>query len=246
MSLKKGKMIINQNRNAMERYDRDRYDYDRDRWHDNRYDQDRRGRFDFRMRDNFDRDYYNRRDYNRHEDDNRFRNYRSYGEQERGRDDTSDFRGRQPSQGDLRRGYGISGYDGISDRFNTLNNPDNARDYGENNVYYGDNRGGFSSSSFGGGAGDSFPHSDRGVPNYGLRNFADNQGTGVGSSYGGTNYGGGTGYIGGHRGGSFGNTQYGSSSGNYGGFGSMSGSRGSIGDRTSHNSNRGSTELGGF
>jgi len=234
----------------MERYDRERYENERNgntNWRENRYNQNRDNQFDFRMRDDFDRGYYNRRDYNRREDDNRIRSYRSY-DDDRDRVYNPEFRGRGPSQGDLRRGYGISGYDGISDRFNTLNNPDNARDFGENNTYYGGGRGSFGGPGYGEGIGEAFPGSYRGVPDttYGLRNFGDDQGTGMGSSYGGTNYGGGTGYSGGHRGGSFGSTQYGSSSGNYGGFGSMSGSRGSLSDRTSHNSNRGTTELGGF
>ena len=228
----------------MERYDRERYEnggYDNINWRENRYDQDRGNRFDFRMRDDFDRDYYNRRAYNHREEDNQISNYRSYDEN-RGRSYARDFQGRGPSQGDLRRGYGISGYDGISDRYNTLNNPDNARDYGENDTYYGGGRGGFGAPGYGEGIREAFPGSHRGVPDttYGLRNFGDDRGTGMGSSYGATNYG--TGY----GGGSSGSSPYSSSSGNYGGYGAMSGSWGSPGGRTPLKSDRGPSELGGF
>ncbi|WP_157578681.1 hypothetical protein [Pontibacter roseus] len=234
----------------MERYDRDNYGNGQ---HENRYRDDYGYHNDRDMRNSFEHDYRQHHNHQQQEHhhlhhDDRFGRYQSHPDDSRGREYASDFRRGQPNQGDLRRGYGISGYDGISDRFNTLNNPDNARDYGENDTYYGGSRDGFTGTRFGGGIGEAFPSSHHGVPDttYGLRNFHDDEGTGMGSSYGGSNYGGGTGYGGGHRGGSFGSTQYGSSSGNYGGSGSMSGSRNSLSDRTSHNSDRGTTEYGGF
>lgn len=147
----------------------------------------------------------------------------------------------------LRRGYGISSYGGTSDRYNTLNS--------DHNRGGGDDRGdrdGYRSSRFGGGIGDAFPSSHRGIPDAtnDLGNFSDDYGSGLGSSYGGKNYGAGTGYMGGHRGGSSGNQSYGTSAGNYGGYGSMQsgtyGGRTGLGGNTSHNSDRGVTELGGF
>ncbi|WP_299824824.1 hypothetical protein [uncultured Pontibacter sp.] len=198
----------------------------------------------------------NDRDRNRNYSDdfsqerNRYSNYqddyRSYqGMGNRDRDSGQDMRG------NIRRGYGISSFDGTSDRYNTLGSSQNRGSSEGDQAYYAGNRDGFRSSRFGGGMGESSTHSDRGIPNYGTRNFADNYGTGMGSTYGGTNYGGGTGYESDHRGGSFGNSTYGSSSGNYGGSGAMGG--GTYGGRsssgrgdTSHNSDRGTTELGGF
>lgn len=239
----------------MDRHTEDRYTYGGYE-RENRYSQERdnipdrelRERFDREYRSRFDREDQNRRNQyqQRNEDADRFRNYRSHEDDSRGRGYARDFRGGQPNQGELRRGYGISDYDGTSDRYNTLNNPDNDRGRSAGGTYYSGDRDGFTGTRFGGGVGESFPHTDRGVPNYGTRNFSDSRGTGMGSTYGGANYGGGTGYMSGHRGGSFGNTTFGNSAGNYGGFGSMSGSGGSRVDRTSHNSDRSSMEYGGF
>ncbi len=74
---------------------------------------------------------------------------------------------------------------------------------------------------------DAFPGSHRDVPdtNYSHRNFLNDYATGMNSSYGGKNYGGGTRYAGGgHRGITLGNSSYGTTSGNYGGYGPMGGS----------------------
>ncbi|WP_276497123.1 hypothetical protein [Pontibacter litorisediminis] len=188
-------------------------------------------------------DSYNRdRDrYSNYQDD-----YRSYqGKENRGWGSSSD----RDLRGNIRQGYGISSYAGTSDRYNTLNSDRNRGGAGDNQSYYGGGAtGGYGR---GGSMGDSFPGSNRGVPDttYGMRNYSDSYGTG--SSYGGSNYGGGTGYSGGHRGGAFGNEVYGSSSGNYGGTSSMGG--GTYGGRsnsgregTSHNTDRGTREFGGF
>ncbi|OKL38697.1 hypothetical protein [Pontibacter flavimaris] len=159
--------------------------------------------------------------------------------------------GSRDNDRNLRQGYGISSYEGTSDRYNTLGSSRSRGGSGDDQSYYSGRGDRYSSARFGGGMGDSSIHSDRGIPNYNTRSFSDNYGTGMGSSYGGSNYGGGTGYSGGHRGGSFGQGTYGSSSGNYGGSSSMGG--GSYGGRsnsgrgeTSHNSDRGTRELGGF
>lgn len=120
---------------------------------------------------------------------------------------------------DIRRGYGISEFEGTSDRYNTLNNDQN-----RGGDYYSRPGMGDRGSRFGGSSrGESYPSSNRGMPDttYGHRNFSDREGTGMGSTYGGQNYGGGTGYSGEEHGGSFGSSTYGTSAGNYGGYGSM-------------------------
>jgi len=191
------------------------------------------------------------RDHDRYSNRRALRNYQGMdsGDQERDRGDWHRDRG---LRGNIRQGYGISSFEGTSDRYNTLESEHNRGGAGDNQAYYGGMRGGYSNSGFGSGMGESFPGSFRGVPDatYGLGNFADNYGTGMGSSYGGKNYSGGTGYMGGHRGGSFGRQSYGTSSGNYGGDGAMGsgtyGGRGGTGGDTSHNSNRGTSESGGF
>ncbi len=154
--------------------------------------------------------------------------------------------------GNIRQGYGISSYDGTSDRFNTLNSEHRYGSNQDEQAYYSNDRDGYNRSQFGGGLGESGMHSDRGIPNYGIRSYPDRYGSGLGSSYGGTNYGAGTGYVGGHQGGTWGDNSYGTTSGNLGGYGPMGGStygsgRGSFGDTSSsQNSSRGSSELGGF
>lgn len=155
-------------------------------------------------------------------------------------------------RGNIRQGYGISSFDGTSDRYNTLDSEHNRGGAGDEQAYYSGARDGYRSTRYGGGIGDAFPGSHRGIPDasYGLSNFSDDYGSGMGSSYGGKNYGGGTGYASGHRGGSFGNHTYGTSAGNYGGYGSMGsstyGGRSSSSGDTSHNSDRSVSELGGF
>ncbi|WP_205502247.1 hypothetical protein [Rufibacter psychrotolerans] len=154
--------------------------------------------------------------------------------------------------GNIRQGYGISSYDGTSDRFNTLNSEHRYGAHQDEQAYYSGDRDGYQSTQFGSGLGDSGLHSDRGIPNYGIRSYPDRYGSGLGSSYGGTNYGAGRGYVGGHQGGTWGDNSYGSTSGNLGGYGPMGGSsygggRGSYGDTSSsQNSSRGDSELGGF
>ncbi|KAA3437609.1 hypothetical protein [Rufibacter hautae] len=153
--------------------------------------------------------------------------------------------------GNIRQGYGISSYDGTSDRFNTLNSEHRYGDRQDEQPYYSGAQDEFRSAQFGSGLGDSGLHSDRGIPNYSTRSFQDPYGSGLGSSYGGTNYGGGTGYTGGHMGGTWGNNSYGSYSGNIGGYGSMNDSSygsgmGSSGNTSSQNNGRSTRELGGF
>lgn len=260
-------------RNLKNEFERDfqrerrEWDDDRDQYRQNHsYDQG-----GSRNNDNFRRDRLGYRNYSdsQRNDWDRERNYSNNFSRDRDRfsDYQDDFRGDQGmyggdrdrnqqtrsniDEGNIRRGYGISGYDGTSDRFNTLNSAQN-RGGSDDQVYYSGDRDGYRSSRFGGGTGNSFPSSNRGVPDttYGLGNFRDNYGTGLGSSYGGKNYGGGTGYMTGHRGGSFGNHSYGTSAGNYGGYGSMGGGtyggRSGVNGNTSHNSNRGTTELSGL
>ncbi|PRY10146.1 hypothetical protein CLV24_11563 [Pontibacter ummariensis] len=254
-------------RHLDEQFERD-YQRERGGWHDTRsqypnsYQNDRRDSFgqDWRERDSFRNDFgYQRNDRDRE------RNYSGNFSHDRDRYSSyqDDFRGDQglyrgdrdrdeSLRGNIRQGYGISSYDGTSDRFNTLDSDRNREGAGDDQVYYSGDRDGYESSRFGGGIGDSFPGSHRGVPDtsYGLGNFSDGYSVGTGSSYGGKNYGGGTGYQTGHRGGSFGNHTYGNSAGNYGGYGSMQGGtyggRTGLGGDTSHNSNRYINELGGF
>ncbi len=237
----------------MERYDWDRYDNGGYRNEDSYNDQPFNWHEQYR-RDGFERGYYNNRNHEQESGPVHFRNYRSHHndrDQYRRTDYRDDYRSGNPElMGNIRQGYGISGYDGTSDRFNTLKSEHRMGDAQDEQPYYGGNRDGYRSSRFGGGPGEASAHSDRGIPNYGLHNFADSEGTGMGSSYGGSNYGPGTGYMSGNRGGSFGENSYGTNSGNYGGFGPMGGSsygggRSSYGD-ISHNSDRGATELGGF
>ncbi|RNI29201.1 hypothetical protein [Rufibacter latericius] len=154
--------------------------------------------------------------------------------------------------GNIRQGYGISSFDGISDRFNTLNSEQRYGSHQDEQAYYSGDRDGYNRSQFGGGLGESGLHSDRGIPNYGIRSYSERYGSGMGSSYGGTNYGGGQGYTGGHQGGTWGNNSYGTNSGNLTGYGpggesTYGGGMGSTGDTSSsQNSSRGRNELGGF
>ncbi|MBC3538750.1 hypothetical protein ACFSC6_20090 [Rufibacter sediminis] len=153
--------------------------------------------------------------------------------------------------GNIRQGYGISSYDGTSDRFNTLNSEHRYGYRQDEQAYYSGDRDGYNRSQLGGGLGESGLHSDRGIPDYGTHSFQDPYGAGLGSTYGGTNYGGGTGYTGGHQGGTWGHNTYGTSSGNLIGYGPMGDStygsgQGSSGGTSSQNSGRGSGELGGF
>lgn len=246
------------------RYGADNYSTDRSRGRD--IDPDMQRRFEAEYRERFDHD--NRRDRNREPDWDRFRNYRSpdydqqnrygsaAGEQgdrrtynEHYRHDQDRYTERQPRLADVRQGYGISDFDGTSDRYNTLNS--DRREAGmQGGQYYGGSEYERSSSRYGSGMGDSFPNSSRGIPNYSTRTFANDYGYGTGSSYGGKNFGGGTGYMSGHRGGSFGDSSYGTSSGNLGGYGTMGsgtyGGRSGTGGDSAHNSNRGTNELGGF
>lgn len=259
----------------MEAKNRDRFGYGEDGYkHQNQdpYQHEPRYRNNRDMRNQFERDYRDRHDSSWERDQNRYRNYSSatdwnrnsnsnyyspeqdqgYSRRDAGNYPKNYYRreeerptGRRPSLGDIRRGYGISDFDGTSDRYDTLgsNQPEGNRQ--ERQSAYG-GRGSYKGSRSGG-MGEDFPHSNRGIPNYDTRSFADERGSGMGSSYGGKNFGGGTGYTSGNRGGSFGNKQYGTSSGNYGGYGSMGGGTLSSGrGRTSHNSDRGTSELGGF
>ena len=255
----------------MERYDRDRYyrggnnddRYDYDNNNRNRYD--RYDRFDsddragHELKLQFERDYRNsdyRNNNSRYnQDDSYNQGYQRSGDRgdrygnSRSRFDdrdtsyAADFRGNENNQGNIRQGYGISSFDGTSDRYNTLNSNQRDNNMQEEQPYYSGNRDHLRSTRYGGGVGDAFPNSNRGVPNYATRTFADDYGTGMGSTYGGKNYGAGTGYESGNKGGSFGNNMYGNSSGNYGGYGSMGGStygagQSSSGGGSSHNSDR--------
>ncbi|WP_266204948.1 hypothetical protein [Pontibacter kalidii] len=213
------------------------------------YERRRRGEDSFRGNSGYPRNDWSqnsRYPENSSHDRDRFRNYQ---DDYRGYEDSRD--NDRGLRGNIRQGYGISSYEGTSDRYNTLDSTRNRGGSGDDQPYYPGTRGGYRSSRFGDGMGESSTHSDRGIPNYGTRNFSENYGTGMGSSYGGSNYGGGTGYSSGHRGGAFGQSTYGSSSGNYGGSSSMGG--GSYGGRsnsgngeTSHNTDRGTREFGGF
>lgn len=226
------------------------------------FDQYRREEGGFRdHKDDYSQNQRNDRDGNRNYSNNfsrdrdRFSNYQDNFRGDQDIDSSSqnyDSGRNQELRGNIRQGYGISSFDGTSDRFNTLNSEDRKGTGQDEQAYYSGNRDGYRSSQFGGGMGDAFPGSHRGVPDatYGLRNFADDYGTGMGSSYGGKNYGGGTGYSEGHRGGTLGNSSYGTTAGNYGGYGPMGGStygggRSSFGG-SSHNTDRGTSELGGF
>lgn len=198
-----------------------------------------------------------RRDYNagRRSDRDDFRNYRSR-DYDMERNYYDNTRGDRGMLGDVRQGYGISGFGGTSDRYDTaseMQREQNAQfeqgygtgrmsgysgaafgganysakgDFGGSSHYgsmsgSGGNMDDYASSSgYGGGYGSSGVHSDRGVPNYSPRHFGDDYAIGASSTYGGRNYGGGTGYPSGNRGGAIGNNTYGSSSGNYGGSGS--------------------------
>lgn len=224
------------------------------------YDQNMRDRGSFSDRSwdqGYDRDQNRTYSGNLNRERDRYSNYqddyRSYPNVDRSDRDRNQGRRSNIEQGNIAQGYGISSFEGTSDRYNTLNSDQNRGGRNEQSYYAGAG-GGYSGSRFGGGMGESFPSSHHGVPDatYGLRNFADREGTGMGSSYGGSNYGGGTGYESGNRGGSFGNSTYGSSSGNYGGSGSMGGgtyggrSSGSSRGSSSQNTDRDVNESGGF
>ncbi|MFD2247388.1 hypothetical protein [Pontibacter ruber] len=234
----------------MRRYERERYE-NGNYGHENSYRDERHYRPARGMQDNFEREYQQQHR-PRYQPEDRYERRDTYHSPGYTRDMNYDesFRGSNRTMGDIRQGYGISSFDGISDRYNTLNRDQRGGNMQEDQAYYGESR--YSSTGYGSGMGESFPNSNRGVPNYGLQTFADNYGTGMGSSYGGANYGGGTGYISGNRGGSSGNYTYGTSSGNYGGYGSMGGGTygggmgSGFGGSSSHNSDRGTTDLGGF
>ncbi|GHA74611.1 hypothetical protein [Pontibacter akesuensis] len=226
-----------------DRYSQNRgYNDDRDRSYGGNYRRDENGFGRYSNNFSQDRDRYSSTSYQ-----SDFRNDPTYY-----RRDSDNYRGDNDLRGNIRQGYGISSFDGTSDRFNTLDSEHNRGGAGDEQAYYSGARDGYRSTRLGGGVGDAFPGSHHGVPdtNYGLSNFADDYGSGIGSSYGGKNYGGGTGYASGHRGGSFGNHTYGTSAGNYGGYGSMGsstyGGRSSSTGDTSHNSDRGVSEFGGF
>ncbi|MBB6610628.1 hypothetical protein H7F15_06240 [Pontibacter sp. Tf4] len=168
---------------------------------------------------------------NRSHDEDRNYSRNRYQDEYRNRENRSDWdRDRYDSgrtnQGSLRQGYGVSDYGGTSDRFNTLGNDQyssrNGQSYGSN--YSRDSR-------YGSGMGDAPMHSDRGIPNYSTSSFADDYGTGMGSSYGARNYG-----TGQQRGDSFSNQNYGASSGNYGGYGSAASGTNSSRSTSGHSS----------
>jgi hypothetical protein len=109
--------------------------------------------------------------------------------------------------------YSTHGEFGGSDRYGSMSGGGgNSDDY-------------VSSSGYGGGQGESYTHSERGVPNYSMRNFNSDYGAGTSgsSTHGGKNYGGG------NNGGSMRNNTYGSSSGNYGSGGTSSSDRSNFG-----------------
>lgn len=238
---------------------RDRYDYEHgypnDRYLRNEFERDYRQHEGYDRNRDMDRGYRAGRDYDRNLENNPYPSYRSHdydrssGYGEYSRRDQDRYTGRQPRQGDLRQGYGISSFGGTSDRYNTLNSDQREGNLQEDQPYYSGGRERGSNTDYSSGMGESFPNSNRGVPNYDTGNYGQSIGTGMGSTYGGKNYGGGTGYMSGHRGGTLGRGSYGTSSGNLGGYGSMGngtyGGRGGVQGEASHNSNRGSTELGG-
>ncbi|MFD3001842.1 hypothetical protein ACFS7Z_15820 [Pontibacter toksunensis] len=191
-------------------YDDDNYDginYGRD----NRYESDRYNRYDHddgrghELKQQFERDYRsldyrdndNRSNRNGFRGDNdrggRFRNYRS-NDEDRDTGYAKNFMEEQRREGNIRQGYGISSFDGTSDRYNTLNSDQGGNNMQEAQPYYSGSRDRLSSTRYGGGIGDEFPNSNRGVPNYGIRHFGDEYGADMGSSYGGKNYGPGIGY----------------------------------------------------
>jgi hypothetical protein len=173
-------------------YDYDRYDYESD---DNTYPRNdehyHRARnltneFEQEYRSHHPGDYdRGRRDdsgYRSHADDRRQgweRNRYSTGSHDRDR--RHDWDRGQERSGSIRQGYGISDYEGTSDRYNTLNSDQNRWN---DRSDYSRSREGDRGSRFSGGMGDSSIHSDRGVPNYGSRNYQELQGTRLGSSYG--------------------------------------------------------------
>ena len=249
----------------MERYNRDYYGYgdyesgNRGRYGDNREyqdDRERRGRPE--NTGHYSRVYESNTDYDRfpnyrsHSPDKNMNYYGRYNRpQSRFTEEENRYQSYHPGYADIRRGYGISDFAGTSDRYGTLNSGPRQKYWEEEQPYFSGNRDRNSSTGFSSAMGESFPHSHRGVPDYSNRNFASGPGTGMGSSYGGDNYGGGIGYEGGNRGGSLSSSTYGGSSGNYGGYGSMGGGaygtgRGSYGGQDTHNSNRMKNELGGF
>lgn len=245
----------------MERYNRDQYNdsnYSQDRYGNNRPARDRHGEFEQHGYRNFqgsqDRPYNN--SWSKSGQERYQGNSNSMTHQEQGRHQDSrnrdydnemryydNLREDNKRPGNVAQGYGITSFDGTSDRYNTLNSRHREDDAHLDQTYYSGRRDGFEGPGFGGGMGEAETHSDRGIPNYGTRSFTDDRGFGMGSSYGATNYGGGTGYSNGNGGGSWGNTSYGNSSGNMGGIGSMGTSAGGGGNSSfgspSQNSDRG-------
>ncbi|MCC9168603.1 hypothetical protein [Pontibacter harenae] len=240
----------------------ERYRYDRDRAYNGGYDNERYNDYNHENRPGrelkreFERDFQNSRGYNRDGEAERNQDYQDYQDRDRFDDYRSrdydmehnyydNLRGDQGRLGDIRQGYGISSFDGTSDRYNTLNSMQRERNAQENQAYLSGRRDGFRSTRYGGGEGDADMHSNRGVPNYATRNFSDNYGTGMGSTYGGKNYGDGTGYMGGNMGGSHGHDSYGTSAGNYGGYGSL-GSRAYGSGQSSSGGTDGFSDRGNF
>ncbi|WP_162053157.1 hypothetical protein [Pontibacter pamirensis] len=145
----------NENRNDSD-YDNNRNSYDRDNRYDydpnNRYDRnDRPGR---ELKQEFERDYRRQRN-DRYSDNDRFS----------GSDRTSDYRnrdydmernyyentrGNRGELGDIRQGYGMSGFTGTSDRYDTMNDMERNRS-AQNELGYGSGTiGGYSGSRYGG------------------------------------------------------------------------------------------------
>jgi hypothetical protein len=201
----------------------------------------RRSREENSFRSNSDSDYRQnnrnqQRSYpeNMSRDRDRFSNYQDDYRSYQGMDRSDSMDNNRSLRGNVRRGYGISDYEGTSDRFNTLNSNQYSSGSRNNQSDYSGSRE-ERSSRYGSSMGDSSIHSDRGIPNYSGSSFADDYGT-MNSGYGSRNYNEGSGYSGSNRGGSYGNQNYGSSSGNYSGYGSRG--SGSYGGRSGESSGR--------
>ncbi len=166
--------------------------------------------------------------YSNYQDD-----YRSFQDNDR----SNRFSDDRNTRGDVRRGYGISDYEGTSDRYNTLNRNDDRYDTDRGSYYNSGNT--YSTGNYSSGnQDDSYLHSDRGVPNYGTSSFADDYGSDLNRTYRDRNYNSGSDYESGQRGRMFGNYS-GSDSGDSDYYGNRDRSDRSI---SSRRSNRGDND----
>ncbi|MER2998469.1 hypothetical protein [Pontibacter populi] len=181
---------------------------------------------------------YRQNDQNWNNDRDRLSNYRSNYNNYRGMDRNDTMDDNRNLRGNIREGYGVSDYEGTSDRYNTLNSNQYSSGRSNDRSYNSGSRDQDRGSRFSGAMGESGIHSDRGIPNYSNSSFEDDYGS-VGSNYGSRSYSSDSDYADRQRGDSFRNRNYGSAPGNYGGYGSSDNLSSIERDDTSYSRNSG-------